>query len=201
MVLEEQRRGPRLQAGRRPRRTEYVLAGGGFPFTVNGVGVVGGIGVPACRRGRTMRSSWPRCATISASMKRRSPWGMRLMAALQSLDFGRRAGSHDRESKAFLTSIFEAAVAPRSRRTIRNASACKAEGPDHRRRCRQGLGADGGRLSKKPGTGRSKGSSSRATAMRRLRAHRGARSRASGARCGRPGGGEAAGGNGVRADR
>ncbi|HEY5818566.1 MAG TPA: heme-degrading domain-containing protein [Mesorhizobium sp.] len=45
MVLEEQRPDRTFKPGVGLSATEYVLAGGGFPITVNGIGVVGGIGV------------------------------------------------------------------------------------------------------------------------------------------------------------
>ena len=45
MVLEQQRPGPDLQAGHGLDSADYVLAGGGFPVTVKGAGVVGVIAV------------------------------------------------------------------------------------------------------------------------------------------------------------
>lgn len=45
MVLTEQRPDRTFKPGTGLSAADYVLAGGGFPITVKGVGVVGGIGV------------------------------------------------------------------------------------------------------------------------------------------------------------
>ena len=45
MVLEEQRPDRTFKPGVGLSPAEYVLAGGGFPIVVRGIGVVGGIGV------------------------------------------------------------------------------------------------------------------------------------------------------------
>lgn len=45
MVLEEQRPDRTFKPGTGLSSTDFVLAGGGFPIRIKGVGVVGGIGV------------------------------------------------------------------------------------------------------------------------------------------------------------
>ena len=68
MVLEQQRPDRTFKPGEGLDIADYVLAGGGFPVTVKGAGVIGvDRRFRACRSARIMASSSPRCASIWAS--------------------------------------------------------------------------------------------------------------------------------------
>ncbi len=154
MVLEQQRPDRTFKVGEGLDIADYVLAGGGFPVTVKGAGVIGVIAV--------------------SGLPEREDHGVVVDAILRSSGHrsqartGSAAGSKmtDFDPKSFLTSIFNAAVAAadpgtddpqiicrRSRRAARSSSAPARA----RRRWRL--------PSRRSGTARSKGSSSPATAM------------------------------------
>ena len=112
MVLEQQRPDRTFKPGDGLDIADYVLAGGGFPVTVEGR--------RRHRRHRRFRPAGARGSTAiivasalcAASRRCRSPTAMALDAALAGESEDRRDGRCEtRCRKTFLTSIFDAAVA------------------------------------------------------------------------------------------
>ena len=164
MVLEQQRPDRTFKPGSGIDSADYVLAGGGFPVTVRGAGVIGVIAVSGLPERDDHGIIVANCASIS-------DWTRRALA-LGPVDSELRASARRRarslDPKAFLTSIFEAAVAAADPElTIRKHLPEQAEGPHRRHRRRQRLRADGCGAGEAPGTGRSRAWSSPATAMPR----------------------------------